>query len=497
MSFLFASSHLPAVKRPQDADEEEEPSEARQTAKGSPKGERSESTQAQPMQRSGGVRAISHLEETDSTPESRSPTSARSADSAPPASTLGAPTGELSQRSAQPVGRSLFMTPRPPHPQYFAQMQARRAGNNQQLPPTTTSAADSAPGQGATPTFRNLQQRSSEEPPAQLLAQPAPAKTGAPPQSAGETPSSAATTPASATPSSSQSPAPGRGPTPVTQSGAAPQQAGAGTAPQGGGSLARYRLERQKLLDSEKNPSKETQTKIASITRNMESIQLAAHLINHTKQEGEADIDPESIDENSDEYKNKARTAISRLHGGSAPWMDHLAANFGEREGPKGGPANPRLVKALGIDPTAAAWCGSALGKSMSQSGIKPPNAPSWAGNWRKWGTHNGPSSGGPHIGDVYHIKYPDDTGHVTTVVGVSKDGTQLFCLGGNQNDGVNIAAYPIGQFNDPKAPDTGKYKGATIVYKKPQDQKNATPAPTFDYNADSSSFNTLAHLTR
>ena len=44
-------------------DEEEEPSEARQTAKGSPKGERSESTQAQPMQRSGGVRAISHLEE--------------------------------------------------------------------------------------------------------------------------------------------------------------------------------------------------------------------------------------------------------------------------------------------------------------------------------------------------------------------------------------------------------------------------------------------------
>ena len=44
MSFLFATSHLPAVKRPQEEEAEEEDN-------------------AQPMQRSGGVRAISHLEE--------------------------------------------------------------------------------------------------------------------------------------------------------------------------------------------------------------------------------------------------------------------------------------------------------------------------------------------------------------------------------------------------------------------------------------------------
>jgi hypothetical protein len=42
MSFLFATSHLPAFKRPQNEEEEDN---------------------AQPMQRSGGVRAISHLEE--------------------------------------------------------------------------------------------------------------------------------------------------------------------------------------------------------------------------------------------------------------------------------------------------------------------------------------------------------------------------------------------------------------------------------------------------
>ena len=235
----------------------------------------------------------------------------------------------------------------------------------------------------------------------------------------------------------------------------------------------------------------------------MESIQLAAHLINHTKQEGESDIDPESIDENSDEYKNKARTAISRLHGGSAPWMDHLAANFGEREGPKGGPANPRIVDAISerdsklkVDPTVKAWCGYALGKAMGKAGIKPPDTASWAGNWRKWGKESGPNAGGINVGDVYHIRYEKEgTGHVATVVSVSKDGTQVFCLGGNQNDGLNISAYPIGDFKDPTKP--GTYKNTTTAFKKPPGQHNNQPAPTFDYNADPSSFNTLAGLTR
>ncbi len=261
--------------------------------------------------------------------------------------------------------------------------------------------------------------------------------------------------------------------------------------------MAQYRQQRQALLDSKNSASKETQTKIASITRNMESIELAAHWINHTKQEKEAAIDPESIDENSDEFKNRARTAISRLHGGSAPWMDHLAENFGEREGPKGGPANPRLIKALGIDPTAAAWCGTALGKAMGKAGIKPPDAASWAGNWRnkEWGQDIRPTAAGLNVGDIYHIKYHDNKGHVATVVGVSKDGTQVFCLGGNQNDGVNISAHPIGAFE--KGSKIGAYKDATTAFKKPTGQHNNQPAPTFDYNADPSSFNTLAGLTR
>jgi hypothetical protein len=304
---------------------------------------------------------------------------------------------------------------------------------------------------------------------------------------------------------SAQPPAQGSGPTPPTQGGGGkPQNPGTAPAPQGGGSLAKYRQEKQKLLDqlqADKKLSdkkiKEIQKKIASITRNMESIALAAHLINHTKQKGEADIDPESIDENSEEFKNRARTAIHRLHGGSAPWMDRLAENFGEKEGPKGGPANQSLVEALGMNPTAAPWCGYALGKAMTAADITPPGAASWAGNWREWGQDNGPNAGGPHVGDVYHIKYDDGTGHVATVIGVSADGTQVFCLGGNQNDGLNISAYPIGEFNDPKKPGLGKYKSATIVFRKPKGQENNIPAPIFDYHADPAIFDLLAGFTR
>jgi hypothetical protein len=65
MSFLFATSHLPAVKRRQINEEEEE------------------EDNAQPMQRSGGVRAISHLEEPG----------------------RGGPSVPLSQRVVQPLGR--------------------------------------------------------------------------------------------------------------------------------------------------------------------------------------------------------------------------------------------------------------------------------------------------------------------------------------------------------------------------------------------------------
>ena len=205
MSFLFATSHLPAVKRPQDAEDEED------------------EDNAQPMQRSGGVRAISHLEEADSAPETLSPTSDRISGSAPPARALSTP----SQTAAQPVERSLFMTPRPPHPQYFAQAQAIRAGTNRLLPLETT-ATDVTPGQTTTPTIRNLQQRNNDAPTAKLLAQATPNK-------------------ASATQSSSPTPGPGRSLTPPTQRSSATLQ-NAGIA--------------QQIADSASSPKANSESKI-------------------------------------------------------------------------------------------------------------------------------------------------------------------------------------------------------------------------------------------
>ena len=68
--------------------------------------------------------------------------------------------------------------PRPPHPQYFAQAQAIRAGTNRLLPLETT-ATDVTPGQTTTPTIRNLQQRNNDAPTAKLLAQATPNKASA------------------------------------------------------------------------------------------------------------------------------------------------------------------------------------------------------------------------------------------------------------------------------------------------------------------------------
>ena len=82
-------------------------------------------------------------------------------------------------------------------------------------------------------------------------------------------------------------------------------------------------------------------------------------------------------------------------------------------------------------------------------------------------------------------------------MIGVSADGTQVFCLGGNQNDGLNISAYPIGAFNDPEKPGLGTYKDATIVFRKPKGQENNIPAPIFDYHADPAIFDFLAPITR
>ena len=72
MSFLFASSHLPEtrVQRPQDEEEED----------------------VQPMLHSGGVRAFSHLQAKEATVD---------------------PTGQLSQRGAQAIGRQLQRTEEP------------------------------------------------------------------------------------------------------------------------------------------------------------------------------------------------------------------------------------------------------------------------------------------------------------------------------------------------------------------------------------------------
>jgi hypothetical protein len=224
----------------------------------------------------------------------------------------------------------------------------------------------------------------------------------------------------------------------------------------------------------------------AVITRSRESLELAAQFINLTRKPGENLINPDAIDEDSAEHKTMMREAIKRLHSGTAPWLDNLADVYGENEMRKDGEENEsvkNLLKKGGSmeDAREEPWCGHALSDAMKRAKIPPPQIPSRAGSWNQWG-----AAGGLNIGDVYHISYPKGGGHVTTVLGVSKDGTQVFCLGGNQNGALNISAYPISTFQNAK-----------VVFRKPNGQKNNLPAPVLDYHADPASFSILSGLTR
>lgn len=129
----------------------------------------------------------------------------------------------------------------------------------------------------------------------------------------------------------------------------------------------------------------------------------------------------------------------------AAPWMRHAFAELGEKEVP-GPKANPRILSYFksarfwGTDDSGGqnAWCASFVSWVMEQSNYESPKAAFRARSWASFGrTINQPIFGA--IG----IKSRRGGGHVAFVVGQSADGKDLFMLGGNQNDEVNISRYP------------------------------------------------------
>ncbi len=93
-------------------------------------------------------------------------------------------------------------------------------------------------------------------------------------------------------------------------------------------------------------------------------------------------------------------------------------------------------------------WCGSFMAFVVTKASLNPPRYPARALSWLKFGV----SSYVPVYGSIA-VKKRRGGGHVTLVVGRSKGGKYLYCLGGNQNDAVNIKKYPKSIFVDFRVP--------------------------------------------
>lgn len=90
----------------------------------------------------------------------------------------------------------------------------------------------------------------------------------------------------------------------------------------------------------------------------------------------------------------------------------------------------------------ATAWCGLAVAYCCAVSGLKPPEAPLWALNWRDaW--RDGVRLDGPTLGAI-GVMTRDGGGHVTLYEG--EDSSGWFGRGGNQSDSVNVARFPHGR---------------------------------------------------
>ena len=132
-------------------------------------------------------------------------------------------------------------------------------------------------------------------------------------------------------------------------------------------------------------------------------------------------------------------------------WLE-LMKYFGIAEIP-GPVSNPIIIewfKEFGYDwvedDSDTAWCSLIINVMAKKVGLEHSSkldARSWM--------NIGKSTDDPRIGDIvvfWRGKKTGWTGHVGLFAGYNKDKTQIFTLGGNQNNMLNIKAYPVKAFD-------------------------------------------------
>lgn len=136
---------------------------------------------------------------------------------------------------------------------------------------------------------------------------------------------------------------------------------------------------------------------------------------------------------------------------------------IGTKEVPGSGD-NPRVLEyhavSGGYSEDAVPWCGSFVNWVMKMDGHGTVQIPARAKSWLEFGM----TVGEPIVGCVA-VKSRSGGGHVGFVVTVDKYKNELYLLGGNQNDEVNIKKYKISTFMDFRIPFTyGGYYASLAV---------------------------------
>jgi len=133
-----------------------------------------------------------------------------------------------------------------------------------------------------------------------------------------------------------------------------------------------------------------------------------------------------------------------------ATWVNVATFQYGVKEatGNNDGANVDKYLASAGLAGSKLPWCGCFVNWAMQSVGIKGPEGPAGALNWRKFGQ----SLNKPAWGSLGTLKRPGG-GHVGFVVANDADRSGwVIMLGGNQSDAVSYRSFPISimQFNYP-----------------------------------------------
>lgn len=146
-------------------------------------------------------------------------------------------------------------------------------------------------------------------------------------------------------------------------------------------------------------------------------------------------------------FGNQTSAAIEDMN--VPGWIKTAMKEIGTVEIP-GSKHNQRIMEyhkiSGGFSTDEIPWCGSFVNWVMRKNGFETVPIPARAKSWTGFG-----KSSCPIVGSIA-VKERNGGGHVCFVVGRNIMG-DLYCLGGNQSNGVNIKLYPKDVFIDFRVP--------------------------------------------